>query len=122
MSLKSLLNKRCSWKRRVNIGENSFGELIYSEVTLGSDVLCAQQVGRGLNVRQQIDEKEFGISSYMQPRLWLMPTDIQEGDIVTIDGDDAIVKNVRDAAGRGHHYELMLEKTPPIGEADSVVE
>ena len=40
MSIYGLFNKRCSWKRKTVVGENNFGEYIYTEVVVASDVAC----------------------------------------------------------------------------------
>ena len=69
MSLANLLNKKCTWKRRLNKDINDYGEIIYSDVTIGSDVNCARQVGRGLNARQLIE-------TYKSSRLKLVDENI----------------------------------------------
>lgn len=119
MSFFGLLNKRCSWKRRIIKDRDSYGEIIYSDIIKGSDVRCARQVGRGLNVRQEFVGKDIGNTTSVISRYWLFPTDIQEGDVIKFEGSELeTVRNVRDAAGVGHHLEVMARQIMPQGEED----
>lgn len=119
MTFSSLLNKKCSWKRRIIKDRDSYGEIQYSEITMGSDIPCHRQVGRGLNVRQEITSKDVGNMTSVVSRYWMFPTDIQEGDILKFEGSELeIVRNVRDAAGVGHHLEIMATQIMPEGEED----
>lgn len=120
MSIQDLFNKRCSWRRPINAGTNTFGEIKYSEITIGSDVPCARQVGHGLNMRQEIDNKEVGIHNFKIVKYFLLPTDIQEGDRMVFEGSETEkVRDVRDAAGRGNHLEILAEDVRPEGEGDN---
>ena len=119
MSIAGLFNKKCSWKRRINKTTDSYGEIVYSDVVIGSDVPCSRQVGHGMNMRQEIDNKPVGIHGFSIVKYFLIPTDIHMGDIIEFDGSETeIVRNVRDAAGRGNHYEVLAEDIRPFGERD----
>jgi hypothetical protein len=119
MSIAGLFNKRCTWTRRVNKTTDDYGEIIYSDVVIGSDVLCARQTGHGLNMRQEVSNKPPGIHSFSIVKYYLLPTDIRAGDLMTYQGSETeIVRNVRDAAGRGSHYEILTEDVRPFGERD----
>lgn len=123
MSIYGLFNKRCTWKRRINKSTDAYGEIIYSEVVVGSDVKCARQVGHGMNMRQDIDTKDVGIHAFSIVKYFLLPTDIKAGDLVTFAGSETeIVRNVRDAAGRNHHIEVLAEDIRPFGEKDQRIE
>jgi hypothetical protein len=122
MSFSSLLNKRCSWKRRMNAGIDSFGEITLSEVTIGSDVRCSRQVGLGYNSREKINTEKPGDTVKGLVKYYLLPTDIQEDDLITFEGSETEeVRYVRDAAGRGHHLEVLAVMINPTGEADKRV-
>lgn len=118
MGISNLLNKKCSWRRRINSGVNDYNEIVYSDIVYGSDVNCARQVGHGNNMRQFL-EKNPGDFNYKIVKYFLLPTDIQEGDLITFEGSETeIVRDVRDAAGRGHHVEVLAESVRSIGEDD----
>ena len=119
MSFSKLLNKRCSWKRRFNVGQNEYGEINYSDVIIGSDVECGRQVGLGMNMRQLVQNVEPGEFNRKVVKYWMYPTDIQEGDIIKFQGSELEkVEDVRDAAGRGHHLEILSRSIVEVGEED----
>jgi len=119
MSIFGLFNKRCTWKRRINKGLDVYGEILYSDVIMGSEVKCARQIGHGMNMRQDIDNKDVGIHGFSIVKYYLYPTDIKAGDLITFAGSETeIVRNVRDAAGRMHHFEVLAEDIRPFGERD----
>lgn len=119
MSFHGLLNGRCSWYRRDNTGQNDYGEITWTETLIASDVRCSRQTGAGNNMRQLIENKQAGNFNSKLVRYYIGVTDIQEGDRLIYEGiSDAYVRDVRDAAGRGHHMELIVEEVVPIGEGD----
>jgi len=123
MSIKNLLNKKCSWRRRINTGlANDYGEIDYSDVIFGSDVPCSRQVGVGMNMRQMVENLPPGEFDKKLVKYYLAPTDIQEGDLITFEGSETEkVRDVRDAGGRGHHLEIVAVSTKEVGEGDSRV-
>ncbi len=119
MSFYGLLNGKCSWRRRSNIGENEFNEIIWTELVVSSDIPCSRQPGPGNNMRQIIENKMPGNFDFKLVRYYMGVTDIKEGDRIIFQGvSDAFVRDIRDAAGRGHHLELLVEEVVPIGEGD----
>jgi len=119
MSFKSLLNKRCSWRRRVNAGVNEYNEMVYSDVIIGEDVACARQVVRNLGERLLVEDKNVGRVNAKYARYYLLPTDIQEGDIIEFNGSETeTVRDIIDGGGRNHHLEIYAEATQFVGEAD----
>ncbi len=120
MSFYGLLNGRCSWKRRSNVGENEFKEIIWTETTIASDVPCSRQPGPGNNMRQMLEHKAPGHFNFKLVRYYMGVTDIKEQDRIIFQGvSDAFVRDIRDAAGSGHHMELLVEEIVPIGEGDT---
>jgi hypothetical protein len=121
MAFADLLVNRCSWYRRINVGENEYAELIYSDVTMGSDVPCSRQVGHGLNMRQLIQDTLPTEYDRKIVKYWMeIGNNIQEGDIISFEGSETgKVRDVRDAAGRGHHLEVVVESMVEVGEEDS---
>jgi hypothetical protein len=119
MTIQNLFNKVCSWRRRIAIDENEFNEIIYSDLWVGSDVSCARQVGPGLNMRKYIDTEPPGEYNRKIVKYYMLPTDIQEGDIIKFEGSELEkVEDVRDAAGRGHHLEILARAIEEVGEED----
>lgn len=119
MSFIGLLNKKCTWKRRQNSGINDYGEITLSDVTIGSEVKCARQVGPGVNQRELVGYRRPGDIAKALVTYFLLPTDIQEDDIIKFENSETeIVRNVRDAAGRGHHLEVLAESFQETGEQD----
>ena len=119
MGFSDLLTKRCSWRRKINIGTNEYGEIKYSDYHIGSDVPCARQVGPGLNMRQLVQDVPPGEFDKKIVKYWMWPTDIQEGDIIAFLGSETEkVRDVRDAAGRDHHLEIVTEAVQEVGEDD----
>lgn len=107
MVLASLFNKKCSWRRKSATQEDEFGEFIYTETIISSDVPCAfQEITRDLkeNIPQNINVRIFD--------LFLAPDeDIRVEDIYIFEGsDNYLVKDVADAAGRDHHLEVLVEQ------------
>lgn len=120
MSFYSLLNKRCSWKRRISTGANSFGEVIFTEQMIGSDVRCARQVGDGNNDRQFINNLQTAPKNVKLVTYYLMPSeDIQENDIIIFQASEqGIVRDVKDDGGRNHHKSVLVEEVQSVGETD----
>ena len=113
MSFMGLLNKRCSWVRRVKIGKDKYRQSTYTELTKGSDVCCRIQKIYGYNLWQGEPGGDFNMSMNM---LWLPPgKDIKPNDYVTIDGSENYkVIDDDNFALMDHHIECRVEKTEDI--------
>ena len=119
MSFTSLLNKTCSWVRRINIATGEYGEVIVSDLLIGSDVACARQVGVGNNMRQLVQDIPAGEFDKKLTTYYLFPTDIQEGDLITFEGsEEGKVRDVQQGGGRNHHLEVLVEEIMATGEDD----
>lgn len=101
---------------------NLLNETTYTEVYVGVNVPCARQVMPGKSNREtmQIIPGKFNTKKVTY---WLSPTDIEEGDKMIMIGSDYSddireVEDVRDAAGRGHHLEVIVGEVTPQGEGD----
>lgn len=122
MGFLNLLNKRCSWRRRIIVDRNRSNEPIFSDLLMGSDVPCSRQVGPGMNMREKFQNRDIPATNKKLVKYFLLPTDIQEGDLITFEGSETEeVRDVRDAAGRGHHLEIVAESIKVFGEGDNRV-
>jgi hypothetical protein len=120
MSFQGLLNQRCSYRRPTNIGTNVLGEIQLTDLVVGSDVMCARQPGKGLNMQQFYQSAKQGTANVKLVRYYFLYSEtIQEGDIIDLsDTYQGTVRNVIDAAGRQHHKEVMVEEVESVGEKD----
>lgn len=126
MSFNSLLDSTALIRRKNNSDTNDYGEVVSVITTIADNVLCSRQVGPGNNMRQNIENKAPGSMNYKLVRYYFpIDTDIKEGDLITCTHTktgkiyNAVVRDGRDAAGKGHHLEILAEETKPQGEADT---
>lgn len=118
MALKNLLNKKCSIRRRVNTGVNSYGENTFSDATIFSDVDCARQVDNQMSSRRLV-HGDIGPTNRKMTKYFFLPTDIREGDIIKFEGSETeMVRDVRSGGGRNHHLEILAEDIHEIGIGD----
>ncbi len=107
MALASLFNKRCSWRRKSATQEDEFGEFIYTETIISSDIPCAfQEITRDFqeNIPQNMNIRMFDL-------FLSFDEDIKAEDTLIFEGsDNYFVKDVMDAAGRSHHLEAWVEQ------------
>ncbi len=108
MSIESLFNKKCSWKRKVFGQVDQFNQPIYTETIIASDQDCAFQEITG-DLREvepvEVNRKIFD---------WFLATgqDVRPEDIVVIDGSENFkVHSIDNAAGRDHHLRARVEQT-----------
>lgn len=120
MSFYGLLNKKCSWSRRINVGSNDFGEIIFTEVLVASDIPCSRQVGAGNNDNQLLEGlKEGDLARKISRFYFAYSDDVQEGDIITFEtSDQGIVRSIKDDAGRSHHKKALVVEISNVGERD----
>ena len=126
MSLSRLFINRVSWRRKINTDTNEMGEIIYTEQLIASDVHCSRQVMPGVGQRKTLEGKNVGFVNSKMVKYYMFPfQNIRAGDIVsryvteqgivTYLTDIGMVKDVRDAAGRNHHWEVFVEEIEPLG-------
>ena len=131
MSLSRLFINRVSWRRKINTDTNEIGEIIYTEQLIASDVHCSRQVMPGVGQRKTVENKNVGFVNTKMVKYFMYPfTNIRAGDVIAINiteqgnvtylTDCGMVKDVRDAAGRNHHWEVMVEEVEPLGEDGSI--
>ena len=110
MGIFGLFNKRCSWKRKVITGENKFGENIYTEQIVESDVPCRAEDVDDWELQQRDPGGDF---TRVKKIFYMGPgKDIQGNDRIIFEGsDNYIVIKPDDAAGHGHHLEVRVEQT-----------
>lgn len=112
MSIFGLFNRRCSWRRKGYTAFNSFGEPDYTDTVIATNVLCRLEK---FEDRQLLEAQMAGDHNIPIYYLYLIPTDIEPNDIVTVeDYSDYLVQDVDDAAGQSHHFEVLLQRADQI--------
>ena len=113
MSFSSLLNKRCSWVRRIKISKDKYRQSVYTESVMGSNVRCRIEKIHGFNLWQGEPGGDFNRSVGM---LFMKSgNDILPNDFVTIDGSENYkVMDDDDFSLMGHHIEVRVEKTKEL--------
>jgi len=117
MSFLSLMNKKFSWKRKSNTGDDGYGGQIVDWIVIGSDVLCRVE---GLSEKEIEELNLEGESNASYERLFAENVlDIKPGDNISLftlagvayeTNYNRNVKRFEDAAGHGHHTEIIIEK------------
>jgi len=101
----SLLNKTATIYRKSESSTNSFGE---STFTLDSveTIKCAIQP-----LREQLVFHLGGTDYVATEKIFCnINVNIQPGDYLVVDGIKYLVLSVQDAAGRGHHLEVLVRR------------
>ena len=111
MSISGLFNKTCSWKRKSFTQVDEFGEPIYTETIVDSDVGCAfQEITKDLIENIPVEGNRRVFDLFLETGKDILPE-----DVLVIDGsDNYIVTDIDDAAGRGHHLEVMVEQNKEV--------
>jgi len=107
VSLVNLFNKKCSWRRKSSLGDNDFGEQIYTETIISSDVDCAfQEITMDLQENTPVPGNRRVFDLFLNP-----DEDIRVEDIPIIDGSDNFrVFDVADDGGRVDHLLVAVEQ------------
>jgi len=112
MSYTSLLNKKCSWTRKTTYTVGTFGEEIINSTSIDSNVKCRYEAVTGKELEELgiVGEIDKSYERFFMEGI----VDIEVSDEISVNGvvDDYIrkVKWIGDAAGHGHHTEVIIEK------------
>ncbi len=120
MSYYGLLNKNCSYARRINIGTNVYGEIQFTEQIISSSAPCRRNPSMAQGGQKLIERSKEGTANVKLVTYFMRYSEtIQEGDLINLsDTNQGVVKNILDAAGKGHHKQLLVEEVEEVGEKD----
>lgn len=104
MSFRSLLDKTCTIQEK-SVTYSDTGSPTKAWTDKATGVKCAIQTMSGEDASQARSEK-LQVTHFM---FFEFSTDVVVGNKIISDGIDYIVKRVDNAAGRGHHKEVLAE-------------
>lgn len=105
MALASRLRHSATIERRTQGARNDYGIKAETFASIGTVRCWYQPASR----REMVEDGEGG-AIRIDGKVFMLPTDLRESDRLVIGGTTYSIIDVHDAAGKGHHLEVMVKR------------